>query len=371
MYIPLISVIVPIYNREKTLGVCIRGILASKYKNIELILVDDGSTDNSLNVCKKYAEEDSRVVVVTQQNQGVSAARNTGIRHSRGEWISFIDSDDTVLSTYYENLVLNGDLEHVDLTLVDRCSGIIIDGVAERRYKQTDTITKRITGQTEIIRFLFGEFNPYVKDFYHVTNKLFRRDIIIENNIWLKEDITLGEDQIFVLEYLLYVNKFYYDSTSYYLFFNWSKEERTYGLGGNLRSPEYYLKIQNANYEAFERLYAICPDQGLKKYEVNYILDRPITRVLYKYTLFKNIKKYPYNKLRQFTQLEIIPLLNKESDHSRLLCDSRIARYNISLLSRPFLLVYLQILVYSNSVYYKRILSSRLKNKLRSLVGCS
>ena len=365
MYNPLISVIVPIYNREKTLDVCIKGILASKYKNIELILVDDGSKDGSLEVCKKYAQADSRVVVVAQPNKGVSAARNTGIRHSNGEWISFIDSDDTVLSTYYENLVLNGDLENVDMTLVDRCMGILNDGVAEQLYKQDSTITKRITGQSEIIKFLFGEFNPYVKDFYNSINKLFRRDVIINNNVWFREDITLGEDQIFVLDYLHYVKKFYYDSTAYYLHFNWTKAEKTYGLGGNLRDPEYYLKIQDANYEAFERLYAICPDLGLKRYEVHYILDRPITRVLYKYILFENIGKYGYYKLKKLTKERILPLLQKERKNIDLVNDRLLKYYVKSLFTQPFIVIYVQIIITCNLQNYYKIFLGRLKRLIR------
>ena len=258
---PLISIIVPVYNRENTLDVCIRGILASKYKNIELVLVDDGSTDGSLDVCNRYAEEDSRVVVVAQKNQGVSAARNAGIRVSKGEWVTFIDSDDTVLDSYFDNLVRYGDLEHVDMTLVDRCSGKIKNGVAVQLFPQRKSINKKIEGRAEIVKFLFGEFNPYKKSFYHSTNKLFRRSVLIENNLWYVEDITLSEDQIFVLDYLRHANSLYYDSMAYYINFNWLKESGNSSLGSMLRTPEYFLKIQKANYDAFERLYAMCPDK--------------------------------------------------------------------------------------------------------------
>lgn len=368
MYNPLISVIVPVYNREKTLDVCIKGILASKYENIELVLVDDGSMDKSLEVCKHYAERDARVKVVSQKNQGVSAARNTGIRHSKGEWVSFIDSDDTVLSSYYDNLVRNGDLEHVDMTLVDRCPGMIKDGEAVQRFPQGKTYTKKVEGRAEIVKFLFGEFNPYIKNFYNSINKFFRRKTLIDNDLWFVENITLGEDQIFVLDYLRYANSLYYDSTAYYLHFNWSKEDRTYGLGHNLRTPDYYLKIQEANYDAFERLYSLCPDMGMKEYEVNYILDRPVSKVLYGYTLFKNIRKFGYSQLRDFTKERILPLLQKEKENAEMLHDGLLNYYIRALFAQPFMLVYLQLVITSNAENCYKTLVGNAKSIARKIL---
>ena len=101
---PKISIIVPVYNRQYTIEACLQGILSSKYKNIEVIVVNDGSTDKSLDICQQYANSDDRLVVINQPNAGVSAARNAAIEVSTGDWITFVDSDDTVNSLCYSSL---------------------------------------------------------------------------------------------------------------------------------------------------------------------------------------------------------------------------------------------------------------------------
>lgn len=93
---PLVSIIVPVYNVEKYVGRCLQSLLDQTYKNIEIIVVNDGSKDNSLAVCNEYAEKDSRIKVFSQQNKGLSGARNTGLRYYSGSLVSFVDSDDWV-----------------------------------------------------------------------------------------------------------------------------------------------------------------------------------------------------------------------------------------------------------------------------------
>lgn len=99
---PLISVIVPVYNVEKYLNRCLQSIYDQTYQNIEVILVDDGSTDSSLRLLEKYVKDDPRAKIIRQSNKGLSAARNTGIQHAKGEYLTFIDSDDYVMDDYIE-----------------------------------------------------------------------------------------------------------------------------------------------------------------------------------------------------------------------------------------------------------------------------
>ena len=101
---PKISVIVPVYNTEKYLDRCIQSILAQTYTDFELLLVDDGSTDSSGAICDKYAEQDSRVRVFHKENGGVSSARNQGLDNAKGEWITFVDSDDWVDREFFNIL---------------------------------------------------------------------------------------------------------------------------------------------------------------------------------------------------------------------------------------------------------------------------
>ena len=114
---PLISVVVPVYNVEKYLKQCVDSIIAQTYKNIEIILVDDGSPDSCPAICDEYAEKDSRVKVVHRQNGGLSAARNSGIKIAAGKYISFIDSDDFIQPVYIEQLYLTAEASGSSLSV--------------------------------------------------------------------------------------------------------------------------------------------------------------------------------------------------------------------------------------------------------------
>lgn len=113
--IPLVSVIVPIYNAGIYLKQCIDSIVGQTYSYIEVILVDDGSTDNSAEICEKYALNDSRVFAVHQQNAGQASARNAGIKIAKGDFIIFVDSDDTIAANHIEELVTNAIHYNVDI----------------------------------------------------------------------------------------------------------------------------------------------------------------------------------------------------------------------------------------------------------------
>lgn len=120
----LISMIVPVYNVEKYLKKCVESIVAQTYQHLEIILVDDGSTDKSTEICDQYAREDTRIMVIHQKNSGVSAARNTGIACARGEFFSFIDGDDYVSPNM---------IEHLYSRIVQDCSDLAVCG-----YKKVD-----------------------------------------------------------------------------------------------------------------------------------------------------------------------------------------------------------------------------------------
>ncbi len=128
----LISVIVPVYNVEEYLGICIDSILAQTYENLEIILVDDGSTDCSGEICDRYGMQDHRVVVEHVANGGQSYARNLGIARAAGEWITFVDSDDVIAQGMIESLY--------DLALQYRCS---IAGCGLRKFTHTDTFMEQ------------------------------------------------------------------------------------------------------------------------------------------------------------------------------------------------------------------------------------
>jgi glycosyltransferase involved in cell wall biosynthesis len=199
---PVISVIVPVYNAEEVLHYCIDSIINQTYKEFELILVDDGSKDNSGKICDEYAEKDSRIKVVHKQNEGVSVARNTGITRATGKYICFVDSDDYLDEDYLEELII-AEEKYPD------CDNIWCGFKTVQDYNGSVT-QKVVSGEDGDISFYT------VKDIMTLHaqwldampwNKLFIRDIIIKNNIEFPKDLSLGEDLIFNLKYLNYSDK--------------------------------------------------------------------------------------------------------------------------------------------------------------------
>ncbi|MBR1544319.1 MAG: glycosyltransferase [Alphaproteobacteria bacterium] len=118
-----ISVVVPIYNVELYLSQCLENIVNQTYKNLEIILVNDGSRDSSIDICRAYAKKDKRIKYIYQQNMGLSAARNTGIKNATGDYIHFIDSDDYIPLDYYEKMI--SALGNTDADIV--CSGFYFE----------------------------------------------------------------------------------------------------------------------------------------------------------------------------------------------------------------------------------------------------
>lgn len=130
----MVSVIVPIYKVEKYLKRCVNSLLAQSYSDFELILVDDGSTDNCSNICEDYAAKDKRIRVIHKENGGLSDARNAGLRIAKGEYIAFVDSDDWVATNYLETL-----LKVIELTESDICECEVLKTTGEiEKYKKSD-----------------------------------------------------------------------------------------------------------------------------------------------------------------------------------------------------------------------------------------
>lgn len=134
-----ISVIIPVYNTEKYVRKCIKSVISQSYKNLEIIVIDDGSTDNSLNICQEMAMTDTRISIYHQENGGVSVARNMGLTYATGEWVSFIDSDDYLDTDFYETLIK---AVSFDVSII--CCGVrsIDEDGREVRHLQYNAIPK-------------------------------------------------------------------------------------------------------------------------------------------------------------------------------------------------------------------------------------
>lgn len=185
---PKISVIVPVYNAEKYLHRCIDSILEQTFTDFELLLINDGSKDNSGKICDEYAAKDSRVRVFHKKNGGVSSARNMGLDNAKGDWVTFVDSDDSINSNYLYSMISQSDADMVmsSFEITDNVANYINYIENEKYY------------ENEIRLFL----SKYIKSTQLCTPwcKLYKRNLI--GSLKFKNEISLAEDTIFVFAYL-------------------------------------------------------------------------------------------------------------------------------------------------------------------------
>lgn len=188
----LISVIVPVYNTEKYLDRCIQSVLAQTYTNWELLLIDDGSTDSSGAICDKYAEQDSRIKVFHKENGGASSARNLGLDNAKGEWITFVDSDDWIDPTMYQYLIRAMIETECDISMC----GVSIESIDTSRHVDCDPLYEN-RNSLHCIEMLEG---PVASSSY---NKLIKKSLINEKAI--RYDTRLGMwDDLWVVIRLRY-----------------------------------------------------------------------------------------------------------------------------------------------------------------------
>ena len=266
----MISIIVPVYNAEKYLPECIQSILSQSYQDYEAILVDDGSTDISGEICEQYTQTDNRLRVFHKSNGGVSSARNLGIAEAKGEYITFVDADDYLAPNYLLELVNeNEDFDFVvgGATIIDNNNEYICES------KHNDTI---IRSKAEFVSY-YPELDESVV-FDAPWNKLFRTLIIKKNAICFDANFYYGEDKLFVLSYLKQVESIHIIPTcSYYYREN---GEKKYFL-----SSQYLSGWCDKCLSAWQELYIKWSLDGMWK-EPEYITR---FRAHYGYHMLKNI----------------------------------------------------------------------------------
>ena len=200
-----ISIIVPVYNTEKFVIRALKSISNQTYKNIEIIVVNDGSTDNSLEIVEKYANDDTRIKVYSKKNGGLSSARNFGISKANGKYIMFIDSDDFIDSIMVESMSEGIKSENADLIV----SGLYIDyenlNLETLSTKKVCSVAKKvITDKVEISHESMILKKGGVID--SCCNKLYKKEIIDRYNLFMPKG-EMFEDTEFNFQYLNYVNK--------------------------------------------------------------------------------------------------------------------------------------------------------------------
>lgn len=282
---PKVSIIVPVYNVEKYLDRCMESLLNQTLKDIEIILVDDGSPDNCPKMCDDYAKKDSRVKVVHKANAGLGYARNSGLDVATGEFLAFVDSDDYVDTKIYESLFGEASISGADAVFCKYYTE-----QADGTWKECNEVNRRTEwNNKEINDFLLNIIatEPYVKKErkygMSVWHSIYRRKIIYDNNIrFYSERDVMSEDLPFQVDFFLKANKMVYLPYAFYY----------YCLnGGSLTTtfkPEKYERMKslyqllNAKLEVVEG-YRLRTDKFLIGYVRIFLID------LFRYNYYNKI----------------------------------------------------------------------------------
>ena len=214
---PLVSIIVPVYNVQNSVARCLESICAQTWKNIEIILVNDGSRDESFSVCEQFREKDPRIVLVDKSNSGVSDTRNCGMSLASGKYVQFVDSDDYIEPDFTERLVTAAETNNADLVIAPYW--MVIPLASSKSGQRTEKLLAQLGVQTDatepevnVYSFLpagnYGQkefMQEYMKkpsSFYFnvVWNKLYRRSLLMNAELWFTREV-YNEDQLFNVRY--------------------------------------------------------------------------------------------------------------------------------------------------------------------------
>lgn len=205
----MVSIVVPVYNAEKYLEDCLISLVDQTYENIEIILVDDGSVDDSGRICDCWAEKDDRIIVYHKKNEGVSATRNFGIQRARGKFLMFVDADDM--------LVLNA-VEYMVKEMIKNNSELVVCKYQSQDYK------KNIRESNLRIELLLKE--DYLREMMipekniaaFVYNRLYLTQIIMEKNIRFNQNVQVCEDTLFNYEYMKFIKNVVFINNALYFY---------------------------------------------------------------------------------------------------------------------------------------------------------
>ena len=269
---PLVSIILPVYNAQSHLARCLSSICAQTYQNLEIIVLNDGSKDQSLPVCEEFRKKDSRIILVDKANSGVSDTRNLGLKLATGEYIQFVDSDDYIDPDYTGHLVAAAEEHHADLVIAPY--KMVIPAGASKPEQVLEKLEDELGVMTvarppEVREYGFLPAGVYTQDefarhlmdkpasyFYGVLwNKLYRRDLVVQHHLEMNPALRICEDFMFNLEYLR-VARYIVAVPSpvyYYVRTKNSIVSQTYGMTT--------LKIRLAAFDEYKQFYMDVLDE--------------------------------------------------------------------------------------------------------------
>lgn len=311
---PKISVIIPVYNSELYISECIESLINQSLKECEFIFVNDGSKDKSPQIIEKYAQQDSRIILINQENKGISIARNTGLDVAKGEYIGFMDNDDFVKHDMFETLYTNAKKDDLDIVISKTILGRDGKHIIKEAIFPVDKIYNQDFIQSKVMINLLK-----VEDLFAVWNKIYKKSLIDENKICFPKNRIIEEDNMFNLQAFNLASKVrFIDYSGYYFRENTVSESRSFIENDYFEKAldkfyfdyikEYNLQI---TYDEIEKLKAI----------------RFVQRVFYLTFVCITYKRYSFKeKINYISKMLFYPIVfeNAIKYHSEILQDKGI-----------------------------------------------
>lgn len=255
-----VSIIITVYNVQEYVEQCLESLINQTYSQIEMIVVDDGSSDESLDICYNLAKKDSRINVITQENSGVSAARNRGIEFAQGKYMLFVDADDYVKENYVECLV--NALEESPSAQIAVCG---YNRIKQGQITNAYVIDHEMNIE-ELYRRIFAE-NTILSGCW---NKIFITEVVKNNKLQFDTSLHVGEDMLFVAKYLILVDNHYtYIPIALYYY--------RYNSKSALKSVQFNMKKATC-LDAVRKLQELCYKNGLADTYIDYCFSYRVVR---------------------------------------------------------------------------------------------
>lgn len=261
----LVSIVIPVHNSEKYLSECLFGFVQQTYQNIEVILVDDGSTDKSGEICEQYCRDNNNFHYIRQESCGVSTARNVGLAKAKGKYVVFSDSDDLVKENYIE-------------TLAENMNGYDMAVCGYYKVNSTfDVIESSVHGERTASEIPLNMLLEIIFDYQicgyqgYVWNKIFRMDLIKENQLKFDQEIRYNEDRLFVVQYLMHCKRIFYNNKPQYIYV----QHNDSAMG---KLEHGYTHAMLGEILAFDKMLALVKDMdmvyGCALIEAHYAVNR-------------------------------------------------------------------------------------------------
>lgn len=350
-----VSVVIPVYNAKDYLHDCIKSLLSQTLVDCEFIFVNDGSTDNSLEIIQKYQEEDNRIKLISQENKGIAEARNAGIEIASGEYIGFLDNDDFVKIDFFENLYKNAIENNLDILVSKTILGRDGKYIIKDHGFNTNLIFTKDVIQEQIIPNLLK-----VEDLFSVWNKIYKRTFIFENDIRFPGNRVIEEDNIFNIQafnnaekvrFIDYAGYYYRDVAD-------SKSRKTI-------ENDYFSKALEKYYLDYKKEYSLnISYEELEKLKAIRFVQR-VFYLVYKCSVLKIPFKIKWNYIKNMVFHEKIYELSKKYDEEILQGKGLYERIVLKIINKKtsFLLI---LLILSIQIGYHPSISETIRkvNKL-------